>query len=73
MLTPTLYHFQNFECVEVELESKDTMGPGFSVTGTMTEGIIISSLHDKGPARESGRIASGELKIKLIPLFITLF
>ncbi|KAF6037987.1 hypothetical protein EB796_003705 [Bugula neritina] len=52
--------YVNYECSEVELVSRDSVGPGFSVTGTLTDGIIIGSLTDKGPALESGKVSVGD-------------
>jgi len=46
--------------VDVELVSRDSIGLGVSVTGTLTDGIIVSDLHDKGPAKESGKINIGK-------------
>ena len=43
----------------MDLQSKDSVGPGFGVTGTVTEGITVGSLHDKGPAKDSGKISIG--------------
>lgn len=50
----------------MDLISKDPVGPGFGVTGTVTDGIVVSSLHEKGPALQSGRIAVGESICQLL-------
>lgn len=43
----------------MDLLSKGSIGPGFSVSGTMTEGITVGSLQENGPAKDCGKISLG--------------
>ncbi|XP_013395944.1 enolase-phosphatase E1 [Lingula anatina] len=48
------------EVVSVSLQSKDIIGLGFNVAGSMRDGIFISQVHNRGPASESGKIKVGD-------------
>ena len=42
------------------LESQDIIGLGFNISGSMSSGIQVSEVHNRGPARESGIVNVGE-------------
>ena len=56
-----------YDCFEVDLRNRYPIGPGFSVTGTVTDGITVRSLHDKGAAIQSGQVLVG----RSLVIFIT--
>lgn len=43
----------------MELLSRDAIGLGVSLSGTVTDGITVSELHEKGPALQSGKVHVG--------------
>ena len=52
---------QDPEVVSVSLQSSDIIGLGFNISGSMSEGIFVSQVHNRGPASESGKIKVGKM------------
>lgn len=46
--------------VEVWLTSQDFIGLGFNIAGSMRDGIFVSQVHNRGPAKESGKFKAGD-------------
>lgn len=46
--------------VAVDLVSKDIIGLGFGIQGTYSDGIYISEVHDRGPAKGTGLVEVGD-------------
>lgn len=46
--------------VEVWLTSQDFIGLGFNIAGSMRDGIFVSQVHNRGPAKESGKFKVGD-------------
>ncbi|XP_060580404.1 uncharacterized protein LOC132737170 [Ruditapes philippinarum] len=45
---------------EVWLTSQDFIGLGFNIAGSMRDGIFVSQVHNRGPAKESGKFQVGD-------------
>ncbi|XP_045175048.2 uncharacterized protein LOC123536170 [Mercenaria mercenaria] len=45
---------------EVWLTSQDFIGLGFNIAGSMRDGIFVSQVHNRGPAKESGKFKVGD-------------
>ncbi|WAR19058.1 AHNK2-like protein [Mya arenaria] len=48
------------EVSEVWLTSQDFIGLGFNIKGSMRDGIYVSQVHNRGPAKDSGRFKVGD-------------
>ncbi|CAL1533880.1 unnamed protein product [Lymnaea stagnalis] len=48
------------EVVSVTLESQDIIGLGFNICGSYGDGIQVSEVNNRGPAKESGEIKVGD-------------
>lgn len=48
------------DTTEVWLTSQDFIGLGFNIAGSMRDGIFVSQVHNRGPAKESGKFAIGD-------------
>lgn len=46
--------------MEVMLTSQDFIGLGFNIAGSMRDGIFVSQVHNRGPAKESGKFKVGK-------------
>jgi hypothetical protein len=44
----------------VWLTSQDFIGLGFNIAGSMRDGIFVSQVHNRGPAKESGKFQVGK-------------
>ena len=42
------------------LESRDPIGLGFDICGSMRDGIYVSQVHNRGPAIETGLVKIGK-------------
>ena len=47
--------------ISVLLESRDMIGLGFDICGSMRDGIYVSQVHNRGPAIETGLIKIGKV------------
>ena len=54
--------FQEPEVISVLLESRDMIGLGFDICGSMRDGIYVSQVHNRGPAIETGLIKIGNVQ-----------
>ena len=52
--------------ISVSLQSSDIIGLGFNISGSLSEGIFVSQVHNRGPASESGKIKVGKTFIVLL-------
>ncbi|XP_059178190.1 uncharacterized protein LOC131957410 isoform X2 [Physella acuta] len=48
------------EVISVTLESQDIIGLGFNICGNYGDGIQVSEVNNRGPAKESGQIKVGD-------------
>ena len=48
------------EVIQVSLQSQDIIGLGFNISGSLSEGIFVSQVHNRGPASESGKVQVGK-------------
>ncbi|KAH3857270.1 uncharacterized protein LOC127871358 [Dreissena polymorpha] len=53
-------HSGDENLVEVMLTSQDFIGLGFNIAGSMRDGIFVSQVHNRGPAKESGKFKVGD-------------
>lgn len=51
---------QDPEIISVTLESQDIIGLGFNICGNYGDGIQVSEVNNRGPAKESGQIKVGK-------------
>ena len=51
---------QEAEIITLAMQSQDIIGLGFNICGSMSEGIFVSQVHNRGPASECGRIKAGK-------------
>jgi len=47
--------------ISLWLQSQDFIGLGFNIDGSMRDGIYVSQVHNRGPAKESGKFKIGKL------------
>ena len=62
---------QEPEVISVLLESRDPIGLGFDICGSMRDGIYVSQVHNRGPAIETGLVKIGKVYLTyLLILFV---
>ena len=60
-----MFFLQDTNREEVWLTSQDFIGLGFNIAGSMRDGIFVSQVHNRGPAKESGKFQVGKLVLSM--------